>query len=317
VRIILVGYGELASSLMLGILESRHQLAGVFRWESAQGDFITSAAKDLFIPNNFLSLIKAHNVHEIKAPGINSQMFKKKALQLQPDVILVGAWGEKIKNDTIILPKIACVNCHPSLLPKHRGPNPYYSAIRCGETKTGITFHLVNDIFDGGEILLQKEVNILNSDTGGSLREKCAFKAREAVKELLDGLENAQYIPKKQDESKASYFPVITSEDTSINWEMSAENIYNQIRSLQPWSDCYTGYKNHYIMINSSSIIKLKKPENTSGKIISKDKTSLLVSTGDPDKGLLINNIKIFGWLRFFSDSILNKIKTGDFLKKN
>lgn len=314
-RVILVGYGELASSLMLGILESGHQLAGVFRWEQTQGNFITNTLNDFLFPNNFLSLIKANKVYEIKASSINTEKFKKEALKLQPDVILVGAWGEKIKNDIIILPRVACVNCHPSLLPAHRGANPYYSVIRYGEIKTGVTFHMVNNSFDCGEILLQKEVIISNNDTGGILREKCAFKARETVKELLEGLENARFIPKKQDETKASYFPIITSEDALISWKKPAEEIYDQIRSLQPWADCYTGYKNHFIMIKSSSIVNLEKSENTSGKVISKNKNSLVVSTGDNNKGLLIKDLRIFGLIRPFSNIILNQIKIGDILK--
>ncbi|MDD3013429.1 MAG: methionyl-tRNA formyltransferase [Candidatus Gastranaerophilales bacterium] len=315
-RVILVGYGELASSLMLGVLESRHKLVSVFRWDKTESNSIRSLIKDSFWPNNFLSLIKTYKIPEINAKSINSEKFIKQALKLQPDVILVGAWGEKIKSNAIILPKIACVNCHPSLLPAHRGPNPYSSTIKQGETRTGITFHLVDEKFDTGHILLQKEINILESDTGGSLREKCAFRARDSVKELLDGLENALFLPQKQDESRASYFPRLTQEDAAINWEMPASVIYNQIRGLQPWIDCFARYKQQFLMIKSSKIIKLEKPVNSPGKILLKSSKGIVVSTGNPEKALLVNNLYVFGFLKIFSDDFINKIKIGDYMEE-
>lgn len=315
-RVILVGYGELASSLMLGILESGHELAGVFRWEKTESNSLFSLIKDSFWPNNFLSLIKTYKIPEINAKSINSEKFKKQALKLQPDIILVGAWGEKIKSGTIILPRVACVNCHPSLLPAHRGPNPYSSVIKQGETQTGITFHLVDEKIDTGHILLQKEINILDSDTGDSLREKCAFTARNTVKELLDGLENARFLPQKQDESKASYFPRLTSEDATINWDMPAHTIYNQIRGLQPWADCFTRCKKQFLMVKSSKIVELEKPVNNPGKILLKNPEGILVSTGDPQKALLIKDVSVYGFLKIFSDRFINKIKVGDYLEE-
>ena len=315
-RVILVGYGELASSLMLGILESKHKLVSVFRWDKTESNNITSFVKDSLWPNNFSTLIKTYKIPEINANSINSEKFIKQALRLQPDVILVGAWGEKIKSNTIILPKIACVNCHPSLLPVHRGSNPYASVIKQGESKTGITFHLVNEKIDTGSILLQKEISILDNDTGGSLREKCAFIARDTVKELLDGLENALFIPQKQDESRASYFPRLTQEDAVINWDMPAYAIHNQIRGLQPWADCFTRYKKQFLMIKSSEIIKLEKPVKNSGKILSKSIKGIAVSTGDPEKALLISDLSVYGFLRIFSSNFINKIKVGDYMEE-
>jgi len=315
-KVILVGYGELASSLMLGVIESRHELAGVFRWEKTELNDAVSFVKDIFWPDKFLSLIKAYKIPEIYAKSINSEKFKRHALRLQPDVILVGAWGEKIKNEAIILPKIGCINCHPSLLPAHRGSNPYASVIRLGETKTGISFHLVDKNFDTGPILLQKEVKILNSDTGGILRERCAFTARKSVKELLDGLENAMFLPRKQDESKASYFPVISQKDVTITWEVPAYVIYNQIRSLQPWTDCFTRYKKEFIMIKSSKIIELERPVKNPGKILSKNAEGIVVSTGDPIKALLISNLNVYGFLKVFSDMYIKNIKVGDYMEE-
>ena len=315
-KIILVGYGELASSLLLGIADSRHKIIGVFPYTKVKRqNFITKIINFLF-SDKFASLIKAYKIPVINAHSINSENFIKQALKLKPDIILIGAWGEILKKPAIILPKIACINCHPSLLPKHRGNNPYMSVIKEGETKTGITFHLIDEGVDTGAILLQKEVFISNDDTGGSLRDKCAYKAKGTVAELLNEIENANLLPKKQDESQASNFSGPNKEDFFINWNMPAQFIHNQIRGMSPWFKCFTKYKNEFLIINSSKIVELSYKENKSGKILAKIGNGLLISTGDSHKAVLVRDLKIYGFLeKFFSDWFINKIKTGEYLE--
>ena len=317
-KVILIGYGELASSIMLGVLESQHELVGVFRWEKVNSNPIISFFKDLFVPDNFYSLIKSYKISEIKANSANSEKFLKEALKLHPDVIIIGSWGEKLKEATIILPRIACVNCHPSLLPKHRGSNPYASVIKNGEKASGITFHLVDKNIDTGSILLQKEVSISNEDTGYSLRIKASQAAREAVQELLDGLENAKFLPKKQDESESSYFPALSDEDAKINWNKTAQEIHNQIRGLYPWIKCYTLHKDNFLMIDSSKIIELDNPAVEPGKILSKKKNALIVSTSDPKQALMIDGLEVYGFIgKIWSEQyIYNKINIGDKLEE-
>src|ERR1035437_1218810 len=142
-KVLLIGYGEIASCLVLGVLESGHKLVGVLRWEEAKNNKILYFLKNIFWPNNLTTLIKSYKIHEINLDKANSEEFKKRVLKLNPDIILVGSWGEIFKKDIIMLPTTAFINCHPSLLPRHRGSNPYSSAIIAGEAKTGVTFHLV------------------------------------------------------------------------------------------------------------------------------------------------------------------------------
>ena len=315
-KVILLGHGELASAVMLGITESRHKLVGVLRWEKVTPNPISLFFRDLFIPDNFYSLIKAYKIPEIKANSANSEKFIKEALKLNPDVIIVASWGEKLKEPTIILPQLGCINCHPSLLPVHRGSNPYASVIREGNKTSGISFHLIDKNFDTGPILLQKEESISEDDTGYSLRIKLSKKARETVKELLDGIENARYLPRKQDESKASYFPALDEDDAVINWNQSAQDIHNRIRGLYPWIKCYSRHKDQFLLFSMSKIVELENPVYKAGTILSKTRNSLTVSTADPHKAVILEGIEVFGFLSFlWTGYYLNKrIKTGDIL---
>lgn len=306
----------MASSLMLGILESEHNLVGVLRWEKAKNNRFLYFFKNIFWPDKLTTLIRSYKIHEIDVKYANSEKFKKQALKLKPDVIIVGSWGEIFKKDVIMLPTMAFINCHPSLLPKYRGSNPYSSAIMAGETKTGITFHLVNEGIDTGSMLLQKEVSIADDDNAETLRTKCSYKAREAVIELLNELDTTTIIPVSQDEKKASYYPQITDKDARIDWKKSPRDIHNQIRGLNPWMECYTIYKSDFLMIKSSKIVNLDKPEPKPAKILAKTKNSLLISTIDPNKAILIEKLNVYGYLnKLWSGFYIRNIKIGSFLK--
>lgn len=315
-KVVLIGYGELAQSLLIGVLESRHKVVGVLRWERERPNKLFAFIRDTFIPDGLTSITRSQNIPEIKSKKVNSRKFIKEMKKLAPDVIIVGSWGEIIKKEIIQLPKIAFINCHPSMLPAHRGSNPYASVIKNNETQTGITFHLMNQEIDTGEILLQKEVTVSEEDTGGTLRNKCAFAAKNSVIELLDKLEKTELIPKKQDESKASYFPRLNPDDAKISWKKPAAEIHNNIRAILPWIKSYTLHKDTFLYIKSTKIIELKTNTNTPGKILAKKGNNLIISTADENIAILAGNIEAYGLLsRLWSNYyIKNKIKVGDLL---
>lgn len=317
-KVVLLGYGELAQGLLLGIIKYKHKIVGVFRWEKERPNLPIAFLRDIFVPDGLTSIIKTENIPEIQAKNANSKKFIKEIKKLNPDVILVGSWGEILKKEIINLPKIACINCHPSLLPKHRGSNPYASAVRNGETKTGVTFHLINEGIDTGEILLQKEVNISHDDTGESIRNKCAFTAKEAVSELLDKIEKAELIPQKQNETEASYFPVLNSNDAKINWNRPALEIHNNIRGLFPWVKSYTLHNDTFLFIGRTKVVEIQNNSDKPGKILDKNNESLIISTTDRDKAILAKNIEAYGFLsKFWTSHYINKkIKIGDYLQQ-
>lgn len=295
-KVVVLGYGELAQSLVLGILQTKHKIVGVMRWKRPGVNKLCRFLKDTFVPDALLSIIRSNNLREIKVKKANSKEFLKEMKKLKPDVIIVGSWGEILKKEIFELPKIAFINCHPSLLPKHRGSNPYVSAIREGEIKSGITFHLINEKIDAGDILFQAKVTISDFDNGESLKNKCSFKAKETVKILLDRLERGDLIPVKQNESEASYFPALSEDDAFIDWNKPAKFIHNQIRGLYPWLKCYTPYKGGFLFIKSSKIINLETPVDKPGIIIEDYKKEILISTADPCKAILCRDVEPYNF---------------------
>ncbi len=296
-RIVVVGYDKMFCNLILGSLESKNKVVGVFRHERVKIHPFWLFFKDIIAPGKDYSFIKSLNLREIKARSVNSNSFRKEILKLNPDIILVGSWSEKFKKPIIELPKIGTINCHPSLLPKYRGPNPYIRVIMNGESETGITFHLMDENLDTGPILMQKKISILqgyNGDTGETLKNKCCSLAKTAVAELLTAMNNEMIIPTNQSAKDASYYPQICEKDILINFDKTSNEINRIIRALTPWQPAYIAHKNSFLQVGKVKFFENKTKYNKPGLILKKNKKTLWVVTGD-NKIAKISGLKLFG----------------------
>ncbi|MBR6127585.1 hypothetical protein IKQ21_07875 [bacterium] len=236
-KVVIIGYGGMFTNLIAGTLDANCEIAGVFRNERIKYNPLIRKLKDIFNPSLDYNYIKSYNPHEIDAAGVNTEKFKKELLKLNPDIILVGSWGERISKEIYDLPKIATINAHPSLLPKYRGPNPYFWTIRNQEAFGGITFHLVTDEYDTGAILAQEEIKIFPSDTGESLKQRTVLTARGVVCELLKDLSEDIIIPLSQREDRASYYS--HPSDLELDFRNSADENAALIRAIHPWGHAY------------------------------------------------------------------------------
>lgn len=321
-KVVILGRGDMLSNLIEGTLDAGCEIAGVFRYERTQYHRLLLAFKDFFKSSHEVTIIKQHKLREIICRCANSEKFKKEILRLNADVILVGSWGEKLKKEIIDLPTIACVNVHPSFLPKYRGPNPYMRTIMNGETTTGITFHLMDEKFDSGAILSQKKIDILPNETSKELKERVVFQARLMCCELLKKLEYGLIIPVYQNESEASYFPNIQSEDMMLDFEReSASQINARIRALHPWLPAYVTYMDKFFIPNPyrmkilskkqcANVIKINGLNNVSaGDIINCNaKIASITVMCLNGEALRMDDVKLYG---FF-----NKPLTKLFIKK-
>ncbi len=299
-KVVILGKGEMLSNLIEGTLDAKCDIAGVFRYERTAFSPLRLALHDFFKSSPDYTLIKQHKLYEIKCKSANSEEFKKEILRLNADVILVGTWCEKLKKEIIDLPVIAAINVHPSYLPEYRGPNPYLQSILNRETKSGVTFHLMNEKFDEGPILAQKRINIIPGDTSKELKERTVFHARLLCAEVLKKLGYGLVIPVNQDENKASYFPNIKREDMMLDFEKeTAEQIQARIRAFHPFLPCYYEYKNFYFIPNPYKLEIVNKSGET-GRIIDKDvNTSSITIACNNNKALKMSGVKLYGLKSF------------------
>ncbi len=296
-KVVVVGYGQMFSNLVLGTLESGHKIVGVLNYDRIKYNPFLMFFKNIFAPSSEYSFIKSYKLPEIKANSVNSEKFRKELLKLNPDMILVGSWSEKLQKETLILPKIACINCHPSLLPRYRGPNPYARVIMNGETESGITFHLMDENFDSGAILMQKKVDISEKETGETLKNKCCAVARVTLCELLAQMESEIIIPIQQSTKESSYHPKISVEDILIDFDKTAKQIDCQVRGLQPWQSSYIPHKNIFFRVKKTEIFENNTKYTLPGTIIDKGKNSLSILSGD-GKIMKFENIRLHGRIR-------------------
>jgi len=141
------------------------------------------------------------------------------------------------------LPRLGCVNVHPSLLPKYRGAAPINWAIINGEPKTGVTTYLMDEGMDTGPSLLAQEVEIGADETAEELGERLAYVGGDLVVEAVRGLKEGTLHPVPQDEKGASYAPLLKKADGLIQWEEEASRIRNRIRGMVPWPVAFTWWQ--------------------------------------------------------------------------
>lgn len=315
-KVVILGYGQMMTNLIAGCMDAGCEIVGVFRYDKVRYPLVDRIIIDLFNPSSEYNYIKSHKLYEIDARSANSAQFKKEILKLNPDVIFVGSWGERLKKSIIALPKIGTINVHPSLLPKYRGPNPYLQVIKQMETQTGVTFHLMDEDYDTGPILHQNLVQIEPTDTGKELREKTASASRVGVCELLKRLEEDIIIPLNQDPSRASYYHQIDEDEIMLDFTKSAAEVSAIIRAFHPWYKCYFRYRHHFFYPNP---YKLEIQENASGisevgSIVEKSSNdkSITILCGD-NKLIKMSGIKLYGFFNRFLTRfyIKNSVKRG------
>jgi methionyl-tRNA formyltransferase len=172
-----------------------------------------------------------------------NQEFKDRLQQLQPEAIIVVGYGRLIPAWMLNLPPRGNINVHASLLPKYRGAAPIQWAIAQGETITGVTTMLLNEGLDTGDILLQREMAILPSDTSITLAPRLAELGADLLVETLRGMEKGSVRPVAQDHSLATLAPILKKEDGQVDFNHSAREILNRLRGFQPWPAATTQFR--------------------------------------------------------------------------
>jgi len=163
--------------------------------------------------------------------------------RLAPDVVVIIAYGQIIPQRLIDIPRLGWINLHASLLPKYRGAAPVNWAIVNGETRTGLTTMQIDAGLDSGPILLKRETEIGPDETTPELTVRLAELGGPLVEETLRKLDQGEITPAAQDNSRATFAPILKKDDGRIDWSLSAHKIYNRIRGLQPWPGAFTTFR--------------------------------------------------------------------------
>lgn len=170
----------------------------------------------------------------------NNLEFRARLEGIQPDAIVVVAYGRIVPKWMLDLPRFGNLNLHASLLPKYRGAAPIQWAVAMGETVTGVTTMLLAEGLDTGDMLLQKEMAIGPDVTAQELFPRLAEMGAPVMVETLAGLEAGTITPRKQDDARATLAPILTREDGRMDFGRDAAEVYNRWRGFYPWPGAWT-----------------------------------------------------------------------------
>jgi methionyl-tRNA formyltransferase len=173
----------------------------------------------------------------------------EKLAELQPAAIVVAAYGQLLPQSVLDIAPFGCVNIHPSLLPRHRGPSPVAAAILAGDEVTGASMMLMDKGIDTGPVLAQREWDISTADTTETLTDKLAEVGAQLLMETLPLWSESRITPQPQDNGKATYSKMVTKEDGQIDWRRPALELWRMVRAFQPWPSCYTVWQGKSLKI--------------------------------------------------------------------
>ncbi len=267
--------------------------------------------KGELLPTPIKELANKYNIEVYQPNNIKNEY--QKIIDLEPNIIITCAYGQIIPEELLKYPKYGCINVHGSLLPKLRGGAPIHHAIIDGEEKTGITVMYMDKKMDSGDIISQKEINILDTDNLDSLYEKMSYLGRDLLLETLPSIINGTNERIKQDENAVTFGLNITKEEEKIDFTKSSKQIHNLIRGLSsiPGAYCILDGKRMKVYDSILTDNISKQPPGTIEKI---DKTGIYVNT--IDNVIIFNDIKLEGKKRCLVKDFINGIKTEEYQGK-
>src|SRR5215831_4764313 len=277
-RIVFIGTGEIGVPTLNALLNSGYEVVGVVtqpnkpvgREQQIEAPPIKKTLMSGALDGRALAFPVLQPA-KIKEPQAIEEMHA-----LKPDVIVVVAYGQILPRAVLEIPRLACLNLHASLLPRWRGAAPIQAAIAAGDRETGITVMYMDEGLDTGDILLQHTIDILPADTGGSLHERLAQVAPEALLESLRMLEQNIAPRIGQDNAQATSAPKLKREHGRIDWSEPAELIERKIRAFNPWPGAFMKLGDQSLKVFSASLVDLG---GEPGEILRSEK-ELIIAAG-------------------------------------
>ena len=276
-RTVFMGTPDFAVGTLEELMAAGHTVEAVF----TQPDKPVGRKKELR-PTAVKAAALAHGLSVYQPEKIREPENLALLENLQPEAIIVAAYGQILPRAILELPKYGCLNVHASLLPAYRGAAPIQWAVLNGEKTSGVTIMRMNEGLDTGDILAVKELELDPEETGGSLFDRLSRAGAGLLVETLADLQAARVTPRKQPaESPTPYARMITKEDGNVDWSRTARQIDCQIRGLNPWPTAFTSLEGKHLKIWKASVCGTENSGKPAGTVLKTGTEGILVQTGD------------------------------------
>ncbi len=274
-KVIFMGTPQFAMPSLAALIEHHEVVAVVTQPDAPAGrgkSLTTSPVKQLAVSKGVpvlqpASLKPAEAVEALRAYA--------------PDLIVVAAFGQILRQNVLDLPRFHCINVHASLLPRWRGAAPVSAANAAGDATSGVTIMLMEVGLDSGPILSQREIKIDPDDTTGSLTDKLSTLGAELLIETLPGWLESGITPRRQDEALVTLAPRIPKEMGRIDWSHSAERIERHIRAMRPWPSAYSSWQGKQFKVLRAQVGFLSTGSKQANGAVVVDRNHTYVQCGD------------------------------------
>lgn len=273
-RIVFMGTPEFAVASLSALYEAGHTIAGVFtRMDTPKN----RGMKLLPPPVKVYALEKSFPVFQPK--GLRKAEVQQQLAALEPELIVVAAYGRILPPAVLELPKYGCLNVHASLLPDYRGASPINACILHGETKAGVTIMQMDAGLDTGDMLLKESTDILPEESYGSLHDRLAEIGGAAIVKAISLLEQGALSGEKQPE-EGSYAPMIRTEDCQISFAGSAREISCRIRAYDPQPGAFCQLGGGKIKLFGGAVAQPEGVLGQPGSILKVDRKGVYIACG-------------------------------------
>ena len=277
-RIVFAGTPKFAVKSLSVLNQSEHEIVAVYCQPDrpkGRGKILTACPVKIFAEENNLLVIQPEDLKD--------KQNQKQLTLLNPDIMVVVAYGQILPKAVLQIPKLGCLNIHASLLPRWRGAAPIERAILEGDRETGISIMKMNEGLDTGDIMLDKKCMISNHETAQTLHDTLSNIGANAILETLNMLPTLKARPQQNNE--ATYAEKVTKDEAQIDWHQSAEKISRVIRAFNPRPIAYTNamakqFKNRVLRIIEAEIVN-RQTTNSPGEVIKYDKDVCYIATSN------------------------------------
>lgn len=275
VRVVFMGTPEFAVPCLEMLIQEQYDIIAVVtqpdRPKGRGQKLVASPVKEFALK---------HGLQVLQPEKIKTTEFENQLAVLNPDVIVVVAFGQILSKRILDIPALGCINVHASLLPKLRGAAPIHWSIIEGETITGVTTMYMDVGLDTGDMILKSEIPISDNAITGEIHDQLKLVGASVLKQTLMLIvqQKAPRIP--QNHQEATYAPLLTKMIEKINWERSAVEIHNLIRGLNPWPGAYCCYQDRVLKIWRSRIHDADIATTRPGRVVRVTAEGILVETG-------------------------------------
>ena len=309
-KIVYMGTPDFAVNPLHALAEAGYEVTGVV----TQPDKPKGRGKSM-LPTPVKEEALKHGFPVYQPVKVRDPEFLQVLEKLDPDIIVVAAFGQIIPKSILELPKYGCINIHASLLPKYRGAAPIQQAVIDGEKESGVTIMRMGTGLDTGDILMVEKVKLDAKETGGSLFDRLSDVGAQLLVKTLEGLEAGTITPVKQDDSESTYVKMLHKSFGKMDFNKSAAELERLIRGLNPWPSAFTYIDGKMLKIwdadVADNISEVQTEEVKPGQVVTVGKNTFTIACGQGY--LVVNEVQLEGKKRMDSGSFLrgNKLEAG------